>query len=154
MVDHSINITNGTANGTDSGLVDDMTVTLTMTEFVTTATESVTIRATETTTESFTVTVAGNLNCTASNSPTQSSGAVGSTSSDDDNTPIYVAVAIVIVGLLITITANIVGVILCHRYWQEKRSNGSNNPLIVKYKTENNTEPLLVDTKNAGEGLE
>ena len=148
---HSINITNGTAGGTDSGLVADLTVTLTTTEFLTTTTELVTITATviRTTTESFTVT--DNLTHIPSPSPTQSSGAVGSTSSDDDNTPIYIAVAIVIVGLLITITANIVGVILCRRYWQEKRSN---NPLIVKYKTENNTKPLLVDTKNAGEGLE
>ena len=139
MVGHNINVTNGTANGTDSGLVD-MTVTLTTTESVT-----------------ITATVVVTVDLTPSPSPTQTSSATASTScsSDTDNTLIYVAVAIVIVGLLlITITANIVGVILCRRYWQEKRSIV--DPII--YKTENNTEPLLepllVDTKNAGEGLE
>ena len=98
--------------------------------------------------------VTADLNYTPSPSPTQSSGAVGSASSDTDNTPMYVAVAIVIVGLLITITANIVGVILCRRYWQEKQSDRS---LTIKYNNENHTEPSLVDAKrklHAGEGLE
>ena len=149
MVDHSINVTNGTANGTDSGLLDDTTV---ITEYMTTTTELVIVTAIVTQTSMITIT--DDLNCTPSPSPTQSSGAVGSASSDTDNTPIYVAVAIVIVGLLITITANIVGVILCRRYWQEKQSDGS---LIIKYNNENRTEPSLVDAKrklHAGEGLE
>ena len=153
MVDHSINVTNGTAAGTNSGLLDDMIVTLTTTEFMTTTTELVIVTATvilQTATENFTVIV---TDCTPSPSPTQSSGAVGSTSSDTDNTPIYVAVAIVMVGLLITITANIVGVILCRHYCQEKRSSNK-GPSFVKCNSENNTEPSLVDTKNAGVELE
>ena len=156
VVDHSINITNGTAAGNDSGLLDDMTVTLTTTEFMTTTTELVIVTATvtlQTATESYTITVTADLNCTPSPSLTQSSGAVGSTSSDTDNTPIYVAVAIVMVGLLMTITANIVGIILYCRYCQEKRSNNE-GLLFVKCKFENNTESSLVDTKNAGVGLE
>ena len=155
-MNHGINITNGTAAGTNSGLLDDMMVTFTTTEFMTTTTELVIVTATvtlQTATKSYTITVTADLNCTSSPSPTQSSGATGSTSSNTDNTPIYVAVAIVMVGLLMTITANIVGVILCCRYCQEKRSNNE-GPLFVKCKFENNTELSLVDTKNAGVGLE
>ena len=142
MVNHS----NEIVNGTDSGLVAE--VTLTTTEFMTT------VIVTATVTQTSMITVTADLNCTPSPSPTQSSGAGGSASSDTDNTPIYVAVAIVIVGLLIIITANIVGVILCRRYWQDKQSDGS---LTIKYNNENRAEPLLVDAKrylHAGEGLE
>ena len=135
VVNHSLNITNS----------DAMTV-------IRTTTESVTITLIQTTTASFTVYLTG----LPSPSPTQSSDTAGSTScssSDTDNIPIYVAVAIVIVGLLITITV-VVGVILCHRYWQgqEKPFMGHTNPLIVKDKTKfslTNTESDL----HGGEGL-
>ena len=41
-----------------------------------------------------------------------------------------------VVGLLITITVVVVGVLLCHRYWQEQEKpfNGPNNPLFVDSK--------------------
>ena len=128
VVDHSLN---GTANATDHGLVDDMTVILTTT--VTACTETVT----QTTAESFTV----YLTVLPSPSPTQSSDTAESTScssSDTDNTPIYVTVAIVIVGLLITITVVVVGVLVCRRYWQgqEKPFSGPTNPLFVDNKTQ------------------
>ena len=151
VVDHSIDITNGTADGTDSGLLDDMTVTLTTTEYMTTTTESVTITATVTNMatvilQTTTVVVTADLTHTPSPSPTQSSSAAASTScsSDTDNTPIYVAVAIVIVGLLITIIVVIVGVLLCRHYQKEKKSDGSSSPLTVKYKTANGADPTKV----------
>ena len=129
-MDHSIDDTNRTANGTDSGLVDDITVTLTTTETVT-----------QTTIEN--VTVTADLYCTPSPSPSQSSGTAGSTScssSDTDNTPIYVAVAIVIAGLLITITVVIIGVILCRRYQKEKEYDRSNGLVTINDKTANGTD--------------
>ena len=138
-----VNVTNGTANNTDSSLLGDTTIVLTTTEIesvTTTATEieSVTTTTTviQTTTESYTITVTADLNCTPSPSLTQSSGAAASTScsSDTDNTPIYVAVAIVIVGLLITIIVVIVGVLLCRHYQKDKKSAQS---LTDKYKTAN-----------------
>ena len=147
VVDHSVDIANETTDGTDSGLVDDMTVVLTTTESVT-ATETVTQTATknftQTTTESFTETTTEvfttirtlifDLHCTPCPSPTQCSGAAASTScsSDTNNTPVYVAVAIVIVGLLITIIVVIVGVLMCRHF---QKSDGSSSPLTVKYKT-------------------
>ena len=86
-------------------MLNDLAIVLT-TELITT-TETVT--QLQTTTERFTI--KAGLNCSYTYRPsslTQSSacGAEGSTSSDDDNTPIHVAVAIVIVGLLITTTAS------------------------------------------------
>ena len=136
VVNHSINLANETTN--DTGLFDDLTVTLTTTESVTT---------TETTTKNVTIyhTVTPVV---PSPSSLQNSGAASSTScssSDNDNTPIYVAVAIVIVGLLITIVAIIVGVLFCrHRYWKEKQFDGSRSPIAVTYKTANSADFTMV----------
>ena len=137
VVDHSFNITNGAANDSDTGLVDDTMVVLTTT--VTACTETITETVTQTTTESYTV----YLTATPSPSPTQSSNTAGLTScssSDTDNTPIYVAVTIAIVGLLITITIVVVGVLLCRCHQIEKYSNRSSVPLNVKYRNTNGTD--------------
>ena len=138
VMDHSADNANGTVNDTDCGRVD-MTVVLT-TIATTTETVTTTESVTQTTTESFTFnhTVTANLYCTPSPSTLQSSGTAGSascSSRDTDNAPIYVAVAIVIAGLLITITIVIVGVILCRRYQKEKECNRSNGLLTIKDKT-------------------
>ena len=149
VVDHSINITNETAAGNDSGLLDDMTVTLTTTEFMTTTTESVIVTATVTL-QTATVTVTADLASTPSPSPTQGSATAASTScsNDTDNTPIYVAVVIVIVGLFITIFVVIVGVLSCRHY---QKSDGSDSSLTVKYKTangHNSTGVSIVEVDN------
>lgn len=146
MVDHNIDFINSTTNNSLS-LLDDLTVVLTTTESVT-----IIETTTETTTESLVVyrTVTADVSSGPSPSPLQNSGATNSNSclsnddDDDDNTPIYVAVVIVIVGLLITITAIIVGIFLCRHYWQEKQSNKSSSPLNVKYRTTNDTAASLV----------
>ena len=158
VVNHSLNITNGAANDTDHGLVDDMTAVLTTT--VTACTETVTQTTTERFTERFTVYLPGlcSLFPTPNSSPTQSSDTAGSTScssSDTDNTPIYVAVAIVIVGLLVTITIVVVGVLMCRCYWQgqEQPFRGHTNLLFVKDKTKSsltNTESDLHGKEGLG----
>ena len=161
VVDHSINITNGTAGGVDSGLLDDMTVILTTTESVTTTetvvqtttrnfTQTTTESLTETATESLTIyrTVTVDLTYTLSPSPTQSSGVGASTScsNDNDKIPIYVAVVIVIVGLLITIIVVIVGVLLCRHY---QKSDESNSSLTVKYKAASSDDRAsIVEVEN------
>ena len=150
VVNHSINSNNGAVIDNDSGLVDDMTVVLTTTESVTT-TETIIKTITEhITTLSFTVTFTADSTGTPSPSPTQSSNTAASTrcSSDTDNTPIYVTVAIVIVGLLITIIVVIVGVLLLCRYWQEKQSG---NPLTVKCSIKNSNESSLVNVGDRSE---
>ena len=143
VVDHSFNITNGAANDSDTGLVDDTMVVLTTT--VTACTETITETVTQTTTESYTVylTATPSLSPTQSPSPTLSSNAAGSTScssSDTDNTPIYVAVTIAIVGLLITITIVVVGVLLCRCHQIERDSYRSSVPLNAKYRNTNGTD--------------
>ena len=179
VVDHSIDTdstNNGTATSIDSGLVDDMIMVLTTTESITTtetiiqattenytftATQSFTVTTTESvtttetivqiTTESFTVTVTADLTGTPSPSPTQSSNIAASTScsSDTDNTLIYVAVAIVIVGLIITLVIVIVGIILCRQY---QKSDESRTPLHIKYKTTRNDDSpraSIIEVDNA-----
>jgi len=132
VVDHSIDFINNT------GLLDDLTLVLTKTESFTT-TERLTIY--------HTVTLTADLNISSS-SIAQSDGVVCS-SKNDDNTPIYVAVAITIVGLVITITILIVGVILCHRHQKQLYSSIS--------VTTNSTKPSVVGIMtdlNTREGLE
>ena len=157
VVDHSFNITNGAANGSDTGLVDDTMAVLTTT--VTACTETITETITQTTTESYTfyLTATPSPSPTPIPSPTQSSNAAGSTScssSDTDNTPIYVTVAITIVGLLITITIVVVGVLLCRHYWQEqkKQSNIHRNPVIIRDRTKSSLTITESDL-HGGEGL-
>ena len=127
---------NGTAN---SNLVD-MTVTLTTTELIT-----ITHIQTMTTTERFTA----YLTSLPSSSPSDTAGSTSCSSSDTNNTPIYVTVTIVIVGLLITITVVVVGILLCRRYWQGqgKPFSGHTDVLFAKDKVKFSL------TKNENEGL-
>ena len=94
-------------------------------------TETVTI------TESFVIcsTVTTDLNCVPNCSPSQSNKDVCVASKDKDNTPIFVATAIAVVGLLIMVTVLIVGVILCHRYQKQRKSGRFSSLLNVTYKT-------------------
>ena len=72
-----------------------------------------------------------------------------------DNTPIYVTVAIVIVGLLITITVVAVGVLVCRCYWQgqERPFIGPTNPSFVDNKA-HSPMAMTESDLHGGEGLE
>ena len=96
----------------DPNMIDDSTLMFTITELTT-------IR--ETITESFTIyrTVINDLNCTPNPSPLQDTGSV---TQDKNNTPIFIATSVVVVGLLLTLAIFIVGVILCHRHQKRKKS--------------------------------
>jgi len=144
VTDHSVILDNSTAN---TGLVDNVAVTLTTTELVTT-TESLTTIQTSTIVVTVTADVSPSslpvipspLSLQSSSqsiinpSPKQSSSAATSCSSNDkDNTPIYIAVVIVVVALLLTAILVIVGVIL-YRY-HKASSARSKTPIIAEYKS-------------------
>ncbi|XP_065898534.1 mucin-3B-like [Dysidea avara] len=156
VVDHSVAIDNTTAN---AGLVDDVSVTLTTTELVTTthmATQLVTITQTVASTVLVTVTAnvssspltMQNSSSTMNPSPMQTSSASSSCSSKEkDNTPIYVTVVIVVVGLLVAVILVIVGVILCHYQQQKVSSVRSKSPIIAAYKSADSGS-IVVEVSN------
>jgi len=158
-MDHSDAVDDATAN---AGLVDDPSVINTITELVMTTrttTQSFTtthlITITQTVASTVLVTVTANINPVMQNSstmhpsPIQTSSASSSCSpSDEDNTPIYIAIVIVVVGLLIAVILVIVGVILCRQLLQKSsQSVRPKSPVIAANKSAENGS-IVVEVSN------
>lgn len=141
MVYHTIN---GADETNDSNLIDDLTVVLATTGVImTTHSVDITATFTETTTQIVTI---YRTDCPTSPSitPCSSSAAADTKSKANDDTPIFIAVAIVVIGLVITLIAIIImGVLLCHSYHKQ-----------TQLKTNNRTEPFIKSNLCAREGPE
>ena len=120
------------------GLSDDASASITV--HPTHASTEVPITTTKTIVETMTIYCTVTDDSSLSPSPSQDSCGVSPALNDSsNNTPIYVAVVIVIVGLLITVTI-IVGKVLYRHYQKRKQCGGLWN-------TTSSVQPLLVEMK-------
>ena len=133
-----ISVISTSSISTTQGLSDDISASNTVrlshvsTEVATT---------TKTITEILTIYCPVTADLSLSPSPSQDSCGVSSALNDSNNTPIYVAVVIVIIGLLITVTTIIVGKVICRQYQKRKQYGGLLN---MRRDTASSVQPLLV----------
>lgn len=150
VIEHSIDPDAPTA-----GLVGNSVVTKTTTETVTLSTTVVVTTTVANLLSQVTVTVTSLPSSLQSITPkptsSHRSSAVCSTNNDsDDNSPVYVSIAIVTVGVFVMLVIVMVGVIMCRRHYRGRmQSSGSSDPLMPNsYGSVNATSVGVVTVDN------